>query len=350
MFRSYVRVIALLCLAAAVGCSDDSGTGGGTAGMGGDGGAGGVGGGTGGVGGVGGGTGGVGGGTGGVGGGTGGVGGSTGGTTVTETVTLGCTNSVTADISILNWDLEVTYPAIAADSEFDVDLTGEAFFDEAFLDAAQGVIPGGITEAGLVAIGATVLVRSGATGDPVLLVDDSDAPFECGIARTACDPANDDASVPGSRGNSDCQPQGVFNPCLQYVQIPTSDDCAPGGECETLGKESQCTANDFCVTGPLPLPLSTETGTFTAAAEGPVLFGWDDENTGATINGDGTYALPNAVFADPPEPNGLRVSAGLGVALQCTMAVDSGGPNGVDVPDQSSPTPDELLLAVPFAE
>ena len=57
--------------------------------------------------------------------------------------------------------------------------------------------------------------------------------------------------------------------------------------------------------------------------------------------------LPSAAFADPPEPNGIRVSAGLGVGLQCTMAVDSGGPDGVGVPDQASPTPDELLLEVP---
>jgi hypothetical protein len=78
------------------------------------------------------------------------------------------------------------------------------------------------------------------------------------------------------------------------------------------------------------------------------LFGWDDENTGATVNGDGTYALPPAMFGDPTPPNGLRVIALLQVALQCTMAVDSNGPDGVGVPDQSSPTPDSLLLSVPI--
>ena len=100
------------------------------------------------------------------------------------------------------------------------------------------------------------------------------------------------------------------------VDVPVSEDCAPGGLCDTLGKagapDSQCGVNGFCVTGPLPLPLNTDTGSYTTDGSGDVLFGWDDENTGATVNGDGTYALPAAVFGNPPEPNGLRVSAGLG--------------------------------------
>jgi hypothetical protein len=54
------------------------------------------------------------------------------------------------------------------------------------------------------------------------------------------------------------------------------------------------------------------------------------------------------MFGDPTPPNGLRVIALLQVALQCTMAVDSNGPDGVGVPDQSSPTPDSLLLSVPI--
>ena len=83
----------------------------------------------------------------------------------------------------------------------------------------------------------------------------------------------------------------------------------------------------------------------TAAAAGVVTYGYDDVNTGATpLNVDGTYNLPGAVFTNPPEPNEIKVNAGgLSVALVCTMAVDSGGPDGVGVPDQSSPTPTASL-------
>ena len=160
----------------------------------------------------------------------------------------------------------------------------------------------------------------------------------------SCDPSEDEAN--GS--NPACVPNGAFNKCLQFVDIPTSEDCDAGGECETLGKASQCEANGFCVTGPLPLDLEPQTASYTADAEGDVLFGWDDQDTGATLNGDGNYALPPAVFTDPSAPNGLRVVALLSVALQCTMAVDSNGPYGVGVPDQSSPTPDDLLISVPI--
>jgi len=63
-----------------------------------------------------------------------------------------------------------------------------------------------------------------------------------------------------------------------------------------------------------------------------MLFGWDDENTNATLNANGTYDLPAASFPAEVPPNGVRVIAAvLEVALQCTMAVDSGGPDGVSV-------------------
>ena len=92
-------------------------------------------------------------------------------------------------------------------------------------------------------------------------------------------------------------------------------------------------------------------GNFTAAASGDVLIGWDDVNTGATINPNGTYALPAASFIASAEPNGLRVIASvLQVALQCTMAVDAGGPDGTTppVPDEASPTPDSALISFPI--
>lgn len=129
----------------------------------------------------------------------------------------------------------------------------------------------------------------------------------------------------GTGGNTDCIPTGGFNLCLRFLALPTTDVEA---ECEALGepKITQFADNGFCITGPLPLPLEAQEVTYAAAPSGNMLFGWDDVNTGATVKDDGSYALPPAIFPDPVEPNGLRVSAILSVALQCTMAVDSGGP------------------------
>ena len=84
---------------------------------------------------------------------------------------------------------------------------------------------------------------------------------------------------------------------------------------------------------------------FTAAASGIVNFGYADQGTGATLNPNGTYALPASVFTAPEALNEIKVNAsGLSVALVCTMAVDSGGPDGVSVPDAASPTPSDLLV------
>jgi hypothetical protein len=148
---------------------------------------------------------------------------------------------------------------------------------------------------------------------------------------------------------ADCPPGAPYVSCAQIVPIPvidgTGDACAA---CNAINatKAAQCTANGYCVApGDLPLQLETVTGApYTADASGSVLFGWDDTNTGATLNGDGTYALPPAIFGNPTTPNGVRVIAAvLQVALQCTMAVDANGPDGVGVADQASPTPDSAL-------
>jgi len=205
-----------------------------------------------------------------------------------------------------------------------------------------------VRQADLVNLAATVQIRTGGTMTPVVLTN---APLTttCLITMTACNPANDGASVPGSQPNTDCVPTGTFNPCQALVSIPTSDDCAVGGVCAGLGKAGQCATNNFCVTGGLPLPLASQNTTFTPAASGTVLFGYDDTTTGATIAVNGTYILPAAVFTQPQTPNEIKVNAsGLSVALRCTMAVDSGGPNGVGVPDAASPTPDSLLIDFPI--
>jgi len=259
-----------------------------------------------------------------------------------EIITLGCKNNITADVSILPFALSVDPTAISGGSEFEATLDGVAEFSEVFLDAAQGAVPGGVTRANLVDLQATVHVRSGAVGGDVTLGPEP-LPYVCALAPTPCDPANDVASVPGNRGNTDCVPTGFFNACGRFVSVPTTTDEA---ECAALDKTGQWTSNGFCVTGGLPLPLDAASGTYLAEASGSVLFGWDDASTGATLNSDGTWALPGAVFTDPTGPNGIRVNAsGLSVALECTMGVDAGGPDGVGVPDESSPTPDSLLIS-----
>ncbi len=260
-------------------------------------------------------------------------------------ITVGCTNNVTADISILPFVLDVDPGVILSNQSVTADFAGVAEFSEVFLDAAQGAVPGGVTAADLVNLVATVQIRTGGTFASTVGLTNAPLPTTCLIGGTACNPANDGASVPGSQPNTDCVPTGTFNPCQALVSIPISSDCAPGGVCDGLGKlTSQCDTNGFCVTGGLPLPLASQTANFTADASGIVNFGFADQGTGATIAGDGTYNLPAAVFTGPTQLNEIKVNAsGLSVALVCTMAVDAGGPNGVGVPDLASPTPTSLL-------
>jgi hypothetical protein len=268
----------------------------------------------------------------------------------TKELTLGCTSSVSADVSIVPFELRVSPGPPVAGQTFAADLRGSALLPEELLDSVQWAIPGGATRVDLIDVRATVHVRSGGTGDDVVL-NSEPIPYRCAFDETAsCDPANDLPGVPGRRGNSDCMPTGANNPCGRFLQIPTSDDCEPGGVCDTLDagtaiKDSQCTTHGFCVTGALPLPLQARVGSYVAAGSGEVLFGWDDASTGATVGSDGTWVLPAAVFGDPIGPNGIQVSIdGLSVALECTMGVDSGGIYGVGVPGRSSPMPNSQLI------
>ena len=363
MFRSYLGVAAILSLAAVIGCdsgSTNTGGSGGSAGSGGSGGSAG----------------------------TGGMGGE-GGTEIAATVTLGCTNNVdTSAISMLDWNLTIDPGApVAAGEEFTAEVGGVAFFAESFLDAALAVIAG-LQRVVLEDLAGTVQVRSGATGDAVVLRA-VEVPTTCGIPdgdgnAVSCDTAND---IPDGLGaNSDCAPTGAFNPCAAFVDLPTSDDCTDGGTCSMLGKNepdgaaapgNQCEINNFCITGPLPLPMESQSATYMADADATeILYGWDDTNTEATVrevgfcsvgagdcnpaNGDddcdeGTcdsagevYDLPASTLSSPTEPNGVRIAAGLGVLLRCTGAVDSATVTDPEVSDLSSPSPDEALLSLPL--
>jgi hypothetical protein len=268
----------------------------------------------------------------------------------TRAITLGCTNSLSSAVSILPFDLTVDPPAIVSTVGITAALDGVAQFSEAFLDAAQAALPGGVTKVNLIDLQSTVHLRAGGAGADVSLPSEPIA-YTCAADGAACDPANDQASVPGSRPNTDCSPLGNFNACGRFVSVPTSTDCAAGGVCDGLGKlGSQCATNGFCVTGGLPLPLEASTGTYSVDASGDMLFGWDDASTGATVDVDGTWVLPAAVFTAPTGPNGLRVNAGgLSVAFECTMGVSSSDPlYGVGVSGKSSPTSDALLVSFPI--
>jgi hypothetical protein len=287
---------------------------------------------------------------------------------VAGVITTGCGNNITTDVSILPFLLTVDVLAsdggVLSGNPIRGNLGGVAEFSETFLDAAQGAVPGGVTKASLVDLVSSVQVRSGSTGAPVTAVGGgATIPYECILGDTGpgaqqpCNPANDQASVPGVRGNTDCIPTGSFNPCGRVVVIPTSADCAPAGVCDSLAKLSQCTANGFCVTSGLPLPLDTVTNADlgTADASGLVLIGWADTPPNPLavgtppIDADGTYNMLQPTYTGIAGAVGLAVNAGgLAVQLECVMAVDSGGPDGVGVLDDASPTPDSALLACPI--
>jgi hypothetical protein len=284
--------------------------------------------------------------------GTGGTGGEAPGPTVA------CTNSETTVTSLLDWQLTVSPSPdpIESGEPFTATLDGIALFDEGFLDAAQE-LPGGVQEVDLVDLSATVHVRLGATGDDVILTPDPiQYPYVCFRSRNACNPANDvlddPPDPPGLRGNTDCEPIGAANPCGRFIILPTSSD---GGVCANLEKTEQHDDNGFCITGDGSIELQEATGHYTAAAEGLVLFGWDDQSTGATIQeggpNDGTWILPEADYYADTGPNALRVTVrGIPVALECTMGVNCMDPDsGIDCAAAlPSPTPSSALISFPI--
>jgi len=380
MMRSYLVLGLSLCLMVwGLGCADDeNGTGGdgGNGAVGGDGGDGGDGGGTGGMGG---------GGTGGMGG--GGTGGMGGGEPI-KTITFGCANSFNGAISIIPGELVTEVGAITGGEEFAANLSGTLFFPEAFLDVAQGVVPGGVSQATLIEAqvivqarqGATLVEGTGGSGGAggvggsggsggmggmggsggmiaaalvpkglevpgVTLPPDVEA-LEPGLVGTctfpedtSCDPAMD--NMDGS--NPACEPVVPENPCISsiVVDVPISEDCAAGGVCETLGKSDQCDNNGFCVEGDLSLPLLATEAAYIADPTGTILFGWADMGLGnSTLGPNDIYEIPLPSAANPIE-QGIKVAVGvITVGIECVMAVDVDGEAGL--------TPDEELISIPI--
>jgi hypothetical protein len=151
---------------------------------------------------------------------------------------------------------------------------------------------------------------------------------------------------------------GKFNPCGQVVEVPTSSDCAPSGVCDGLDKLSQCTANGFCVTGGLPLPLDGVAGASYTAGDGvtagqtTALFGWFDDPADDSPGVDsppvvgGIYNIVQPSYTGVAGPVGLAVNAsGLGVQLECVMAEPGGeDTDGDTLPDEAIPSPDSSMI------
>ncbi|MDH3655186.1 MAG: hypothetical protein OEN21_13015 [Myxococcales bacterium] len=253
-----------------------------------------------------------------------------------EIVSQACTNSVTTAQSPFPYTLIVDVPVpVIGGAGFTANLGGIGVFPEFFLDAAQGVVPGGVNEAILEDFLATVQVRSGATGPDVGLTADISS-LVPGPTSFCTFPFDQVCAVDG-----DC----LVPPCLPPVNlatIPNSTDCSVGGVCDTLGKKvSQCDLNGFCVTGDLVIELQEQTGiAYTADASGSVLWGWGDTGVpglltcpdaggcGEAFQVDGCYDLPAAVFSNPLTVPGsgirVNVAGALFVAIQCVGATDGG--------------------------
>lgn len=265
-------------------------------------------------------------------GGTGGTGG-----THAKVISVACTNNVAPVVSVLGWELTVepNPDPIQGGEVFNAIVKGTAVASESFLTAARQIQPG-LEELYLLDIKATVHVRSGATGDDVPLKI-MPIPYKCAIGRTECDPEKDLPSIPGLRGNPDCNTDLNFDPCVRLVRLPISEDCSKGGECEAAGRTgpgSICSTDGFCITDDLRLEFEpASSGAYTADSGGEVLFGWADA---ATILDDETLLLPPADFDSPVGPIGLRVGVGVvGVALECAMGVEGPGETGRRTPDSA---------------
>ncbi len=257
-------------------------------------------------------------------------------------LTLGCTNNLTSEIRIVRWDLTVDPGPIVAGRAFGAVLSGLMVFNEELLDEAQAFVPGGYKRSNLLGVQATVHVRSGVAADAMDVVltnepmqrsctydESGDIGPDAG-PFSLCYEANDNPD--GS--NEDCTGLGGMpdpqNPCGQFITLRTSKQCGPGELCESKGKTgpgSQCDLNGFCVSDQLEVRLqAAHVQGYLAADSGAVLFGWDDESTGAYIDQSGgpnreTVILPPTI-ADDPGPNSFRATIGAGIlaALDCTMA------------------------------
>jgi len=299
---------------------------------------------------------------------------------------------VIAEPDNLGFDLTVGAPPVVggqAPEDFEASFSGVVRVPRFFLQAASNIVPGGITQAVIDEVAATVQVRSGATGPDVELGADATAitpgpNFFCLFpSDQVCDPANDVDPDDPSAGNTDCLDGAVpcARPAVTVIDLPISTDCSVGGTCDLLGENTSCDLANFCIASDLEIPLAEETATFTPDASGVVLFGWADQGVpglslcpGAdcqeAFEAEGSYSLPAAVYSDPVAPTGVRINAtGLFLPFQCAIAEPGGicagqpeiaclrpedcggsGPCDFSVAGVSMPTPDSSLIFVGIDE
>lgn len=286
----------------------------------------------------------------------------------TKSIRLACTSDVGPGVSGFPWELTVDPGPILSGEEFGASFSGVAEFRELWLDNAQSwqLPPNGFQRIEFVQLQATVHVRVGATGGDVVLTAAS-LPRTCtydddgntGVEGSSFPPCSEENDNPDG-SNDDCTGLGGVprpeNRCAQFVSIPFSEDCSPGGACDTLDggfglKTVQCVTNGFCVTGPLRVPLDGNMEGYRAATSGSVLFGWDDQNTGAVLDETGAWVLPDAVFEEPTGPNGFRaLFEGVPVAHECTMAEIEDVTIGGELIRRQVPTLEPSLIAFPICE
>ena len=279
--------------------------------------------------------------------GTGGTGGSgiSDPTPADKPLTLGCTNSLTSDLYFVTWWLTVDPGPILGGQAFGAVFSGLVVIDEFLLDQASGALPGGIKRNTLLDLQATVHVRSGVapgamdvvlTNEPIARTCAYDIHGDSGPDAAGpflpCSQADDnpDGSNEGCTGLGGAPDPA--NLCGQFVTVPTSNDCDPGGFCDNRGKTgpgSQCALNGFCVSGPWEVALEAAYEGYLAADSGTVLIGWDDASTGAVLDqsggpGRGRWILPPSLFEEPTS-NSFRVGIGgiIPAALDCTMGEGS---------------------------
>lgn len=275
-------------------------------------------------------------------------------------ITLGCTNNISSDVVVLGWDLTVDPGPIVGGEAFGAVFRGLVIIDESLVDESL-MLAGGYNRSNLIELQATVRVRKGVTPDakdvilrsePIQRTCTYDVGGNIGLDAgpfPTCSEANDNPDD----SNDDCTGLGGVpdprNRCGEFSAIPTSGDCSSGGFCESRGKTgpgSQCALFGFCVSGPVELVLEGAVEAYIAVGSGNVVFGWDDQGTGAEIDetggpNDGAWILPPAVFQQPAGPNGFRVLVdGVGpIAWECTMGVGE---------TRIRPTPSSSLISFPI--
>jgi len=230
----------------------------------------------------------------------------------TSTVAMVCANSVDGTATSYLPNILVTTPLGPVLNGTDVDLshTGTAFFPATFLNAALAF---GFTSASLQELNATVTVRSGAAGGPVLL--------------SSCSGQDQD---------------GNALECPRDVVIPST--CSDGSTCNVL--TDPCDPVTDCqarVNMELGLNTASDTYTPNGGAGGEILIGWDED---AAL----VAALPFQQTQGTTGPNGIRLGIGLPipVAMECSQGECEDG-NGCADAEAARLLLDPELQSIPIS-